>query len=360
MKRSIRLSSVIGLCAAATLGLSLLAADHKEAPLINEDPSADLNDVYAFPAPNNPGRFVLALTVNPFTPATASLAANFSANVRYRFLIDHNNDGRPDRDIEIKFSPVAGGAQTASFKLPDGSGFAGGVTLPTTNPVPNTPIIIQGPAGVIAFAGQTDDPFFFDSIGFNRFRRGVGGFSGRDAFAGFNVSTICIELPVSMLGDADGVFQVWGATERQRVTLRRGSRRELEVSTGPFEQIERTGVPAVSTVLIPGPKKDSFNVGTPDRDALDYGGDIVNSLRGLGTNDANINILASVAVPDTLKVNLAQPAGFPNGRRLEDDVIDTLLFFIFNQTAVSDGANSNDRPFLATFPYFAPPHQPPP
>ena len=175
-----------------------------------------------------------------------------------------------------------------------------------------------------------------------------------------------------MLGDADGVFQVWGiterqsvtlevfgVTERQSVTLRRGMRRQLEVSVGPWVQIERNGVPGVSTVFIPGPKKDLYNLGTPDRDALNFGADIVNSLRSLGTNDLNIGILAAIALPDSLKVNLREPPGFPNGRRPEDDVIDTLLFFIFNQTVVTDGVNANDRPFLPAFPYLAPPQQPP-
>ena len=357
--RTTKLVCLLGVFAFTAPVASVWGADHKEAPLINEDPAADLNDVYAFPAPGDPLRIVLAKTVNPFTSITAPLANNFSPNVRYRLVIDHNNDGLKDRDIQITFTPLAAGRQTFKVVLPDGTIFTGLATAPTTNATPNAAIIVSGPMGVTAFCGPTDDPFFFDAIGFNRFRRGAGGFSGRDTFAGFNCSTICLELPVALLGDADGVFQVWGVTERQRVTLRRGSRRQLEVSVGPWEQIERNGVPAVSTALIPGPKKDPYNVGTPDRDAVDFGADIVNSLRSLGTNDANIAILASVALPDTLKVDLSQPPGFPNGRRPEDDVIDTLLFFIFNQVPTTDGANANDRPFLSTFPYFGPPQQPP-
>ncbi|MGD9688822.1 MAG: DUF4331 domain-containing protein [Phycisphaerales bacterium] len=355
-----RFARRLGMCAlAAGLAVPCLAADHREAPAINQDPAADLNDVYAFPAPGNAKRFVLAMTVNPFTPITAPLGSAFSPNVRYRFAIDHDNDGVLDRDIQVTFTPLVNGQQTFTVKLPDGGSFSGQVTAPTTNAAPNAPVIVDNGGGVTAFCGPTDDPFFFDSVGFNRFRRGVGTFNGNDGFAGFNVSTICIELPVTMLGDSDDVFQVWALTERQRVTLRRGSRRELEVSIGPWEQIERTGNPAISTVLIPGPKKDLFNLGTPDRDGMDFGADIVASLQGLGTDPTNIGILASVAVPDTLKVNLSMPSGYPNGRRLEDDVVDTLLFFIFNQTPTTDGANANDATFSPTFPYFAPPQQPP-
>jgi hypothetical protein len=51
-------------------------------------------------------------------------------------------------------------------------------------------------------------------------------------------------------------------------------------------------------------------------------------------------------------------AGFPNGRRLGDDVIDTILFFVANQNALKDNANANDVPLRDAFPFFAPPQQP--
>ncbi len=354
ISRGLGLLACVGsLCAAA------YAADHKEAPLVNGDPAADLNDIYVFRSPNNANNIVMALTVNPFTPITAGNASRFSPNVRYRLAVDFNNDGIQDRDFQFTFSAIAPG-QTMTVRLPNGTTFTAPVTLPTTNAAANAATVTtHAPSSSQVFAGPTDDPFFFDAVGFNRFVRGVGTFGGRDTFATFNCSTICIELPVSALGDADGIFQVWGVTERQRLTLRRGARRQIEVSTGEWEQIERTGNPAISTALIPAAKKDLFNLGTPNRDATDFAGDIVASLQGLGTNTTNINILAPIAVPDTLKVNFANPTVFPNGRGLPDDVIDTLLFFIFNQVPTSDGVNANDVPFLSTFPYFAQPQQPP-
>ena len=53
-------------------------------------------------------------------------------------------------------------------------------------------------------------------------------------------------------------------------------------------------------------------------------------------------------------------SGFPHGRRLRDDVIDTELFLIFGTTAglVSDGVPANDVPFLPGFPFLAAPHLP--
>jgi hypothetical protein len=51
-------------------------------------------------------------------------------------------------------------------------------------------------------------------------------------------------------------------------------------------------------------------------------------------------------------------AGFPNGRRLQDDVIDTILFFVANQNTLGDNVNSNDVTFRSSFPFLAPPQQP--
>jgi hypothetical protein len=132
------------------------------------------------------------------------------------------------------------------------------------------------------------------------------------------------------------------------------------------------GVPAINVALIPFSRKDEYNNGTTQDDANGrFANSIVGTLQALGTNSTNIGILASVAVArgDFLRLNLATPnsgpgggnnanAGFPNGRRLGDDVIDTILFFVANQTPLSDNVNANDVPRTDTFPYFGRPHQP--
>ncbi|WP_293479840.1 DUF4331 family protein [Phenylobacterium sp.] len=75
--------------------------------------------------------------------------------------------------------------------------------------------------------------------------------------------------------------------------------------------------------------------------------------------------VANIVVPDTIKVDFTQPAGFPNGRRLTDSVIDITLAWIFVDLAKHDsgvlarlplGPQANDVPFRADFPYLAPPH----
>ena len=351
MTRRVYLASALAFCAAAH------AADHKEAPLIGEDPTADIADVYAFVSPENPDSIVLAMTVNGFSVPSEAIAFNFSPNVRYRFEIDTNADGVSDRTVAVR---VNGGTYTVDLpgKLND---FSGAVTAPTEEPIANDAIITDNGNGVRAFAGPRDDPFFFDVAGFFRFLSGTGGFSGTDGFAGFNVSAIVLEIPLMTLTGGNPEFAVWGATDRRQITLRRGDRGQLERTLGPWRQIERMGNPAINTALIPSARKDFYNIGEPANDATGFGADIVASLQSLGTNQENIDILASVALPDTLKVNASVPSAYPNGRAPSDDVIDTLFFFIFNQptTPVTDSVDANDVPFSAAFPYLASPQQAP-
>ncbi len=368
---------VLAAAAAAALAVAAPGADHREAPLIREDLTADIADVYAFLDPADETRLVLALTVNPFSAPSENFSYNFSPNVRYGFRIDTDGDAEPDADITARFFNTPSGLEV-EVRFPGGIVVSGAVTPPTDEPDPAEAIVIEGPMGIKVFAGQRDDPFFFDVVGFVRVLAGTGGFTGSDGFAGFNVSAIVVELPLSLVqGDDDdasdfsddssddgmgpdegGPLQIWGTTERRRRTIRRSSAGRLEVSKGPWEQIERMGNPAVNTALIPAGQKDFFNIGQPRDDAADFAADIVASLTALGTTDANIAVLASVAVPDTLKLDPAAAIGYPNGRDPDDYVIDVLFFFIFNQTGVSDLVDANDKAFLDEFPFLAPPHQP--
>jgi hypothetical protein len=139
-----------------------------------------------------------------------------------------------------------------------------------------------------------------------------------------------------------------------------------------LRQVDRMATPAVNVALVPFSRKDEYNLGTPQEDAAGrFAADIVATLRALGTNDANIGILASVAVTngDFLRLNLAAAnsgpgggnnagAGFPNGRRLVDDTVDILLSFVTNQSGIGDNVNANDLALTDTFPFFAPSQQP--
>lgn len=79
--------------------------------------------------------------------------------------------------------------------------------------------------------------------------------------------------------------------------------------------------------------------------------------------------VASLVIPDTLQINLNAPPGFPNGRRLQDSVVDITLAALLLDLRVHSAATfaslplnppANDRPFLNSFPFLAPPQGNPP
>jgi hypothetical protein len=79
--------------------------------------------------------------------------------------------------------------------------------------------------------------------------------------------------------------------------------------------------------------------------------------------------VANLVIPDTLKLDLTKPNGFPNGRQLTDPAIDITLAFLFldlTKTSKMALANlplnpaGNDKPFRPDFPYLAPPQGNPP
>lgn len=326
-----------------------IAADHKEAPRAQEGPAADIADFYAFTNPSDASKLVLALTVNPFSVPEQAGGFNFSPRIRYRFLVDNNGDANADQSITVQFLPD----QSFYAVFSDGTRIDGMATSPSAEPQPNDALIFDGPNGTRIFAGPRDDPFFFDSVGFTRVLSGTGTFSGSDSFAGFNVSAIVVEFPVAMVNDGSSVLNIWAVTE-----VERAGGRLFKEAVPRWKTVDRMGNPAVATALIPSGLKDFYNESPPARDAEQFAPTIVASLTALGTSAENIGILASVAVPDLLTIDVSAPSGFPNGRTLEDDVIDVLFHFIFNQAGVSDGVANNDVSFPEDFPYLAAPWQP--
>lgn len=87
------------------------------------------------------------------------------------------------------------------------------------------------------------------------------------------------------------------------------------------------------------------------------------------TQEVGGTSVANLIIPDTITIDFAQPAGFPNGRRLADPVIDVTLAVIFLDLDVHSPTTlanvpvnpaANDRPFLTGFPFAAPPQGNPP
>ena len=332
----------------ATIG-SVGAADHRDAPaLLTEhggDKKLDINDVYVFQSPANSKNTVLVMTVNPLTIPGES--ASFSSTGAYEFNIDTNGDAIQDITYSVKFQPLRGGKQAYSVKE-----IRRNARMLT--PTAQTGKITTITGGIKVTAGLFDDPFFFD----------LDAFKGRDSraavrefndgfennfFAGFNVSAIVMEIPSRLFGARH--ISVWAATTDGRKQL----------------QVDRMGLPAINTVFIrpnrffkPGGSfKNAFNFGHPYFDVDDWSEEVIDALVfGFGNTEEYAAAVASVVLPDMIPFDTTSAAGFLNGRRLADDVIDAELNIATNGHLTTDSINANDHAFRVVFPYLAVPNVP--
>jgi hypothetical protein len=307
--------------------------------------------------------------------------------------------------------------------LPVAPNNVGPKTMPDYNALANE-AIKNLPGGGRVFVGQREDPFFVDLgatfDGINIDGRGTvpgnhGG--GKDDLAGYSVHSIVLQVPEQEItkdgekadkrheddGDDDGraeadassngndVVGVWASTERRKLQVTD----EQADGKGDYVQVSRLGNPLVNEVVIPLGLKDKFNRTKPADDAqyADFVtspelAKLMNALFNLGVKETgrdDIVLALLQGIPglnqqtgkpvDTLKINLATPpsqtenrlgvlggdnAGFPNGRRLADDVTDIELrvvagALIGNNVPLGDGVDTNDKPFSNTFPYVAAP-----
>lgn len=380
---------------AATLALSTTmfapapatrAADHSEAPMADEDRPNDIGDLYAFLDPSDNTKMILAFTVVGFiVPSEQVNQGFFDSNSRYRIGLNEDADPDPDRFIDITFSPRTGTTvpQTATIILPDGTTFTAPTTPGTQAAAAPSPTVTPNEAtGVSFFAGVVDDPFFFDIPGFNRFTASVLAGSpdptqlerGRDSFAGYDTLGVALSVPTSLLHANNNKIGFNLVTQRQAKRTVKVKTGEVKYS-GKFVNVDRMGLPAVNTVLIPFADKDKYNLASPADDAAGlFADDITGTLHALGTTDENIGLLAMLAVNngDYLYVDLTvqntgtgggsnATGGFPNGRRMGDDVVDALVGIVTNfAITTGDHVNSNDVALRDAFPFFAASQQPRP
>ncbi len=271
------------------------------------------------------------------------------------------------------------------------------------------------PGGGKVFAGQRDDPFYVDLgsvFDLLTIRPGAPGNKGggRDELSGFNVLSIALQVPIASVtnngiapGFMNSEFGVIGA----RTTASRQSTRVLTAgatsSSGSYVQVSRLGQPLVNELIIPLAVKDAFNASQLKDDiaALNYVTDpeparLLKALYGIDVPPTPRNDLVAIfltGIPglnkpsfikpsEQLRLNLfVQPtaapnrmgvlggdnAGYPNGRRLGDDIVDISLQAVAGGTPftpaqnvapnnqLGDGVNQNDQPFLGAFPYVASP-----
>lgn len=450
---------------------NVFASSHREAPITALDRTADVTDWYAFVSFDHPDRVTMILNVDPFLePSNGPNYFPFDPNVLYEMKVDNNRDGVEDITFQFRFKTeirqpgvftgyVGGIAGIPPITALDGPGSAGlslrqsytvsmvknGVTTDLTNgqklfAVPSNvgprtmpdyvSLFNQGiyelGNGVRTFAGTVDDPFFidlgaaFDSL---NFRMGVGGVLSPqvdaddthnyapDAVAGFNVNTIVLEVPTTMLtvdgqlhgaGDKNAVIGTYGATSRPKVTVRRSP--NPPTASGPFQQVQREGNSLINELIIGTGSKDRFSMDDPKNDAqfanffLDPLLAHIFSSIGIPVPPAPrtdllplVQYMAPICpgcgpkdtgpIADLLRLNTGIPptsvanqkrlgflagdvAGFPNGRRLNDDVVDIAARAVAGiladpvkfGTLIGDGVNLNESGYGATFPYVRPAH----
>ncbi|WP_238016202.1 DUF4331 domain-containing protein [Dactylosporangium sp. AC04546] len=278
------------------------------------------------------------------------------------------------------------------------------------------------PGGWNVYAGQADDPFYLDLRVFDLLYGGDLSETGQDTLAGYNVNTIALQVPfsdVALKGDAkrNPVIGVWTTTERARTRVTG----QTSPVTGDKVQVSRLGNPLVNEVVVPASLKDAFNSIDPSKDAdipavvarvtdpelpklieaiykipapATPRNDLVEIfLTGITTKangpiKADLNSQLNNADVDPskfrpsemLRLNLSVPVtaqpnrlgvlagdlqGFPNGRRLTDDVVDISIQAVegaaqtgklVDALATGDKVDANDNAFGAEFPYLALPN----
>src|SRR5688572_31079865 len=103
MRKSIAIPALAAAIATAAIGAAVTlgpgdgtASSHREAPLIADDPAADLTDVYAFRSPDKPSTVTILANVIPGEdPGAGPLYYTFSPNARYNLKIDMTADVQP-------------------------------------------------------------------------------------------------------------------------------------------------------------------------------------------------------------------------------------------------------------------------
>ncbi|MFC5831944.1 DUF4331 domain-containing protein [Nonomuraea insulae] len=252
------------------------------------------------------------------------------------------------------------------------------------------------------FAGQSDEAFFLDLRVFDFLYGGDLSEVGQDTTKGYNVNSVALQVPATELalkGDAkrNPVIGVCSTTDK--------------FNGDDYVQVSRLCNPLVNELVASAGIKDAYNALDPSKDAdvqalVDrvtdpevarllqaiYGikapatprNDLVEIfLQGIAKQngpikaDLNSQVLnkdaGKLRPSEQLRLNMSIPPakdpnrlgvlggdlqGFPNGRRLSDDVVDIELQAVAGAAltgklipGLTDKVDRNDKPFLQTFPY---------
>ena len=324
----------------------------------------------------------------------------------------------PDLNVRQTYSitRIENGTETVlATGLPVAPNFVGPTSMPDYASLAQS-AVRELSDGTKVFVGPRDDPFFvdlgaiFDLLQIRRVPGNKG--KGVDDLAGFNVLTIALQIPMARLtkdgaapSASNGVIGIYDSAER--MSVRSVDANGVVTLSGEERQVSRLGNPLVNEVVIPLKDKDTFNHTKPSGDAafLSYVQNpevavLLNALYGINapanprgdlvtvflTGIPGVNQPAGqTAGCEMLRLNMTIPpsatsnrfgviagdaAGFPNGRRLSDDVVDVALrvvaggyvltpdFNVAPNNQLGDGVDANDLPFMPQFPYVALPHNP--
>jgi hypothetical protein len=282
----------------------------------------------------------------------------------------------------------------------------GEVSMPSYEDLRDDAIVPAG-TGAQTYSGQTNDPFFLDLRVFDLLYGTDFSETGDDTLKGFNTNTMVLQVPKTQIakdGDfaAHPVIGAWTTASRRSTQIQKSDGNTS--GKGPWVQISRLGNPLVNEVVVPVGLKDYFNgskpkddeqflgavqdpelarlieavysVPAPDTDSETPGiqrADLIKvflkGLKGLNkprhVEPAEMLRLNINTVPcedgtcvdySSLGVIGGDTAGFPNGRRLADDVLDIAVQvmegeLVDNQNNLGDGVDSDDQGFESMFPY---------
>lgn len=454
------LSTVLVL--AVAMAMPAMASSHREAPGTMGDPTIDTTDLYAF----RDSLDTVTIIVNHIPgqePAGGPNFYSFADDAVYNIHVDNNGDAVPDITWQFDFNteivddttflynngPVTSlqdenlnirqyytvtrlggdGATSVGDSFQVAPYDVGPKSTPDYDSLAEMAVYTME-SGMQVFAGPRDDPFFVDlgSIFDLLTLRPVQNLhqvppvldpaNGVDTLAGFNVHTIAIRVPITMLSNdgqmpsspsaGNAIIGVWATTDRARVSVRTNSARRL-INFSGTTQVSRLGNPLVNEVVMSLKFKDIFNGSSPSGDAALFTSNqefadrvldpevakLYTALYGLEVPEAprmdlqqvfltgvpGLNMPEGVQPAEVLRLNMAiidgeansnlgviggDVKGFPNGRRLGDDVVDIALrvvagvlvdgFNVAPNNALTDGVDSNDLPFMTEFPFVAPPH----
>jgi len=284
-----------------------LAADHGDTPnligLARND--ARISDFHVF---TNGDNLVLALSTFPNLP---SAAYKFPSDLTLRFHIDNHS--------AVSFDNQTDNDQFGGTVI-DPEGVAADIVLTFTFDLNGAPeLSTSGLSGrqennIKTFAGMRDDPFI------------------RGPQIGRNVASVVVELPL-----ADALGGKASKKKRGDGTILAWATSKVPDITGPISELGaralRSQCPQPVCIALDGADLNLRNETSPHRYAADLG------LR-----------------PDVVIFDTSRPAAFPNGRALTDDVVN--LIAPFGQNILANDypcPSANDVPFLAEFPYLAPP-----